>query len=183
MSLQGLCDSEIREPTGISVRSLKRFQQTHCEMGGVPSPPPIDNGRPCTLTAIQVKFLRDSVDCQPDVSLVELQVELQEACGTEVSLSTVLHSLQREGYTMKTYPSRSVQTGITIVQYYSKQLYYLSPLRRRCVTAPRRRRIPNRRRRRPSPSRPSRRPSSSSSPVIAVVVVRCCDASSSSPLS
>ncbi|KAH9011149.1 hypothetical protein EDB85DRAFT_1878941, partial [Lactarius pseudohatsudake] len=42
------------------------------------------------------------VDRQPDVSLVELQVELWEACGTEVSLSMVLHSLQREGYTMKT---------------------------------------------------------------------------------
>ncbi|KAH9022201.1 hypothetical protein EDB85DRAFT_2151882 [Lactarius pseudohatsudake] len=88
MSLQGLRDSEIRELTGISVRSLKRFQQTHRETGGVPSPPPINNGRPRTLTAIQVKFLRDSVDRQPDVSLVELQAELREACGTEVSLST-----------------------------------------------------------------------------------------------
>ncbi|KAH9027068.1 hypothetical protein EDB85DRAFT_1976642 [Lactarius pseudohatsudake] len=111
MSLQGLRDSEICGLTGISVQSLKRFRQTHRETGGVPSLPPIDNGRPRTLTAIQVKFLRDSVDRQPNVLLVELQVELWEACGTEVSLSTVLHSLQREGYTMKTVCLHRQQHG------------------------------------------------------------------------
>ncbi|KAH9020567.1 hypothetical protein EDB85DRAFT_2152985 [Lactarius pseudohatsudake] len=57
MSLQGLRDSEIHEITGISVRSLKRFRKTHRQTGGVPSPPPIDNGRPRMLSAIQVKLL------------------------------------------------------------------------------------------------------------------------------
>ncbi|KAH8979447.1 hypothetical protein EDB86DRAFT_3248384 [Lactarius hatsudake] len=47
MSLQGLRDSDIRELAETSVRSLKRFRQTHREMGGVPSLPPIDNGRGC----------------------------------------------------------------------------------------------------------------------------------------
>ncbi|KAH8984780.1 hypothetical protein EDB86DRAFT_2961822 [Lactarius hatsudake] len=47
MSLQGLRDSDIRELAETSVRSLKRFRQTHRETGGVPSLPPIDNGRGC----------------------------------------------------------------------------------------------------------------------------------------
>ncbi len=33
---------------------------------------------------------------------MELQVELREACSVEVSLPTIMRSLQREGYTMKT---------------------------------------------------------------------------------
>ncbi len=49
-----------------------------------------------------MQFLCDSVACQPDVALVELQAELREACDVEVSLQTVARSLQREGYTMKT---------------------------------------------------------------------------------
>ncbi|KAH8981056.1 hypothetical protein EDB86DRAFT_2977791 [Lactarius hatsudake] len=47
MSLQGLRDSDICELTETSVRSLKRFHQTHREMGGVPSLPPINNGCGC----------------------------------------------------------------------------------------------------------------------------------------
>ena len=36
------------------------------------------------------------------MSLIELQNELQEVFNIDVSLPTILHSLQREGYTMKT---------------------------------------------------------------------------------
>ena len=42
---------------------------------------------------------------QPDMSLAEMQTELREACAVEVSVQTVLRTLQREGYTMKTVRS------------------------------------------------------------------------------
>ena len=54
MSLQGLSDSEIREYTGISERSLKRLQSTYRAIGAV-SCKPLDSGRPRVLTAIEVK--------------------------------------------------------------------------------------------------------------------------------
>ena len=54
MSLQGLSDSDIREYTGISERSLKRLRSTYCAVGAV-SRKPLDTGRPRVLTAIEVK--------------------------------------------------------------------------------------------------------------------------------
>ena len=55
MSLQGLRDSDVREFTGISVRSLTRLRSTFRRTGDVLPPPLIDPGRPRILTAIQVK--------------------------------------------------------------------------------------------------------------------------------
>ncbi|KAI0247485.1 hypothetical protein BJV78DRAFT_910416 [Lactifluus subvellereus] len=49
-----------------------------------------------------IQFLCDCAACQPDISLVELQTELCDVCGIETSLPTIMWSLQREGYTMKT---------------------------------------------------------------------------------
>lgn len=48
------------------------------------------------------QFLCDCIKRWPDSALAELQTELQEVCGVEVSIQTVARSLQREGYTMKT---------------------------------------------------------------------------------
>ena len=118
MSLQGIPASEIHEYTGMSVRSIKRFRSIFRRTGTVVSPPPTAAGRPRTLTAIHVKvsmhypmvpdvvslsqFLCNCVERQPDIALMELQTELREACNIEVSLSTIMRSLKREGYTMKT---------------------------------------------------------------------------------
>jgi transposase len=49
MSFQGLRDFEIREFTGISVRSIKRLKSTHRQIGEVLRKP-IAPGRPRTLT-------------------------------------------------------------------------------------------------------------------------------------
>ena len=54
MSLQGLSDSDIREYTGISERSLKRLRSSYRAIGAV-SRKPLDTGRPRVLTAIEVK--------------------------------------------------------------------------------------------------------------------------------
>jgi transposase len=54
MSLQGLGDSEIREYTGISERSLKRLRHTYRNTGAV-SAKPDAVGRPRMLTAMEVK--------------------------------------------------------------------------------------------------------------------------------
>jgi hypothetical protein len=48
------------------------------------------------------QYLHDCIERQSDTSLMELQTELREVFNITVSLPTVLRSLQREGYTMKT---------------------------------------------------------------------------------
>src|SRR6266702_4797332 len=62
MSLQGLHDSEIHQFTGISVRLLKRFCSTLHQTGGISAPPPIDNGQPRLLTAVQLKVTRHALE-------------------------------------------------------------------------------------------------------------------------
>lgn len=60
MSLNGMPDAEIRQVTGISERSLKRLRSLYRKTGGVVPPPPLDPGRPRTLTAIHVKVRYDT---------------------------------------------------------------------------------------------------------------------------
>jgi transposase len=101
MSLQGLTDSEVHEFTGISVRSLKRLQSTHRLTGAV-SRKALAPGRLRILTSMQRQFLCDCVERKPDIALAELQTKLRDVCGMETSVQTVAHTLQWEGYTMKT---------------------------------------------------------------------------------
>jgi transposase len=101
MSLQGIPDSEIHELTGISTRSLKRLRSTHCRTGEV-SHKPLIPGQPHNLMSMQVNFLCDCVKRQPDMTLMELQTELRDVCGVEMSVTMVTRSLHREGFTMKT---------------------------------------------------------------------------------
>ena len=54
MSLQGISDSEIRELTGVSERSLKRLRSTHCKTGVVSSRS-IDASQPRMLSAMAVQ--------------------------------------------------------------------------------------------------------------------------------
>src|SRR6266404_1731783 len=58
MSLQGLPDSEVRELTGISERSLKRLRRTYRDKGKV-SNGPSNEGRPRILSAMEVKVRRN----------------------------------------------------------------------------------------------------------------------------
>ena len=119
LSLQGLSDSEIHEYTGISKQTIQRVRSLHRRTGNVAAPPPLNIGRPRTLASTQIlvrlqylcpvhcltdtaQYLRDCIERQADMSLVELQNELHEVFDIDVSLPTILRSLQREGYTMKT---------------------------------------------------------------------------------
>jgi transposase len=54
MSLQGMCDSDIRQSTGVSERSLKRLRSTYRKTGAV-SVKPIAPGRARLLTSMEVK--------------------------------------------------------------------------------------------------------------------------------
>src|ERR1700761_2679342 len=92
LSLQGLRDSEVKECTGSSVRTLKRLQSTHRNTGGIVPHNPLVMGRQCVLTATEVKvccnisqtgrhldYIQSLCDCiehQPDIALTELQTEL-----------------------------------------------------------------------------------------------------------
>jgi transposase len=120
MSLQGISDLEIRELTGISERTVKRLRRTYRNSSSVVHKS-VAPGRSRTLSLTEVKvscvylshlppqliffsrqFLCDCVKRQPDMSLAELQAELREVCAVEVSLQTILRTLQQEGYTMTT---------------------------------------------------------------------------------
>ncbi|KAF8582212.1 hypothetical protein K439DRAFT_1351737, partial [Ramaria rubella] len=46
-------------------------------------------------------FLLRSINETNDIYLDELKVNLEECCGTEVSLSTVWQALKKSGFTMK----------------------------------------------------------------------------------
>ena len=54
MSLQGICDMEIRNLTGISERSVKRLRRTYRNSGAV-SCKPVASGRPRLLSSMEVK--------------------------------------------------------------------------------------------------------------------------------
>jgi transposase len=120
MSLQRIPQSEIRQLTGVSERSLKRLRSSYRKTDAV-SAKSATTGRPRLLTSVEVKvrhiylwkmklphavsplqYLCDCVERQPDTSLLELQAMLREGCAVEASLQTITRSLQREGYTMKT---------------------------------------------------------------------------------
>ena len=115
MSLRGVPDSKIREYTGISGRSLSRFRSA---LRRVEAPVPQPLGRPRVLSAIEVKvcvqclvsrshltastqYLRDTIDRQPDMTLLELQTELREVFHIQTSTQTIARSLQWIGFTMK----------------------------------------------------------------------------------
>ena len=49
--------------------------------------------QPHNLTSMQIQFLCDCVKQQPDMALAELQMELSEVCGVDMSVITVTHSL------------------------------------------------------------------------------------------
>ncbi len=117
MSFQGLPDLEICELTRISISLLKQMQRTYHNTGKVALGPSTE-GQPCILTAIEAKvsylflkagpsltlykFLCNCTKCQPNTALAELQTELCEVFKLDVSLQTILWTLQWEGYTMKT---------------------------------------------------------------------------------
>lgn len=50
-------------------------------------------GQPHNLTLMQIQFLCDCVEQHPDMALAELQMELSEVCGVDMSVTTVTHSL------------------------------------------------------------------------------------------
>ena len=131
MSLQGLQDSEIQEYTGISVQSIKQLWRTHHKTGTV-SCKPLIVGRQRILTAMEVKvcynipylshhltlilqFLCNCVEHQPNVALSELKNELFQVFQIEVSVQTVAHSLQQEGYTMKTVHHLFFSPWLTLI--------------------------------------------------------------------
>ena len=100
MSLQGVPDSEVHEYAGVSVRSIKRLRSTHRRANDVSCKPV--PGRPRNLTAMQSQFLCDCIRRTPDMALAELQTELQDVCGLDVSITTIACTLHRQGFTMKT---------------------------------------------------------------------------------
>ena len=107
MSLQGLCDSEIHEYTGISVQLIKRFHGLHCRTGNMVAPPPINIGRPCMLTAIQIMVCLQymALGCHL-IQVVTVPLQFYWAPGwhfTHRAANRASGSLQHRGVTLNNY--------------------------------------------------------------------------------
>ncbi|EGO04814.1 hypothetical protein SERLA73DRAFT_149176 [Serpula lacrymans var. lacrymans S7.3] len=62
---------------------------------------PVASVQPQKLSSLEATSLEGCIEWQPEMLLRELQEQLREVCGVEVHLSTILRTLQRQGFTMK----------------------------------------------------------------------------------
>jgi hypothetical protein len=47
------------------------------------------------------QFLESCIERQPDIFLTEMQDQLQEICGVDISISTISRTIRRRGFTRK----------------------------------------------------------------------------------
>ncbi|CAE6531488.1 unnamed protein product [Rhizoctonia solani] len=90
----------IYDLTDISVRTVQRTMQTYRETGNVVRKPVV-TGRPRALNALDIAYLEALVERQPDRTLNELQQDLSNDLGVEVSNDTIRRSLLSRGLSRK----------------------------------------------------------------------------------
>ncbi|KAG1859728.1 hypothetical protein F4604DRAFT_1588976, partial [Suillus subluteus] len=90
----------IRRYTGISEWSLRYLQKVYRETGEVVRTP-VCAGRPRILDSLDANFLEACIERQPDILLTEMQDQLRETCGVEVSIATISRTIHRRGFTRK----------------------------------------------------------------------------------
>ncbi|EJD02060.1 Homeodomain-like protein [Fomitiporia mediterranea MF3/22] len=85
----------------VQQRTIQRILSHWRETGRVERDVLHSRGRPRILDYADTEYLLGSVDRRCDLFLLELRDELCNACGKEVSDSTVWRALRRVGFTMK----------------------------------------------------------------------------------
>jgi hypothetical protein len=78
----------------------------------------------------RTQYLWDSIERQPDMTLLELQTELREACHIETSTQTIARSLQRIGYTMKLVHGLFFQPYQILQHYIRSHVLHLNGMRK-----------------------------------------------------
>jgi transposase len=108
---------EIGHVMGISKRTVNRVLSLSRRTGSVVQKP-IQEGRPRALNALDIavsplsvvlivalhilcQYLEGCIERTPDIYLIELQEELLEARGIDVSTATIRNTLCRRGFTRK----------------------------------------------------------------------------------
>ncbi|THU89010.1 hypothetical protein K435DRAFT_678765 [Dendrothele bispora CBS 962.96] len=83
----------------VSVRTVYRVLGYVSEHGDVPRP--LRTGRPSLLDALDSLFLESLVERTPDITLFELQEELELKRGIWVGEDTISRTLKKRGWTRK----------------------------------------------------------------------------------
>ncbi|KIJ65310.1 hypothetical protein HYDPIDRAFT_88780 [Hydnomerulius pinastri MD-312] len=92
--------SQIACATGINARTIQRTMELWWKTGSVQRTP-IEQGRKRKLNALDIAFLEGCIERTPDIYVSELQHELKEACGIDVSEPTITRALCRRGFSRK----------------------------------------------------------------------------------
>ncbi|KAJ8586471.1 hypothetical protein M405DRAFT_771606, partial [Rhizopogon salebrosus TDB-379] len=53
------------------------------------------------LDSLDANFLDSCIERQPDIFLTEMQDQLREICGVDISISTISSTIRRRGFTRK----------------------------------------------------------------------------------
>ncbi|KAF8574852.1 hypothetical protein K439DRAFT_1371401, partial [Ramaria rubella] len=81
--------------------TIEHILSTYRHTGHVISSPKQPRGQRQKLDGVDNVFLLGSITETNDIYLDELKANLEECCGTEVSLSMVWRALKKSGFTMK----------------------------------------------------------------------------------
>ncbi|PPQ83379.1 hypothetical protein CVT24_001450 [Panaeolus cyanescens] len=92
---------EIREITGISLRTLYRAQQQKQLTGSAAPALPIGCGRPQTLLRRDAEYLLSLAQHRPTLFLNEYAKRVEVNCEISVSITTIHRTLERAGLNVK----------------------------------------------------------------------------------
>ncbi|OAX41900.1 hypothetical protein K503DRAFT_431263 [Rhizopogon vinicolor AM-OR11-026] len=87
---------------------MRYIRKTFLETGEVVRTP-VCAGRPRILDSLDANFLESCIERQPDILLTEMQDQLREIFGVEVSISTIPRTIQRRGFTRKKVTCSAVE--------------------------------------------------------------------------
>lgn len=109
----GYTTESIESLLGVSASTIRRIMSIFHTSGGTRVSLDITGrdarGRPQALSYREIWYLCDRVSNNPATYLDELQAELSEACGAQISQATVWRTLKQCGFTMKKLDRRALE--------------------------------------------------------------------------
>ncbi|OCH91723.1 hypothetical protein OBBRIDRAFT_791950 [Obba rivulosa] len=106
----------------VSPRTVSRVLRLARTTGKVVRKPEVA-GRRRILGEEHVRFLGECVEVYPDITLAELRVELRDTCDVDVSIATILRTMQRSGFARKKLMPQSMHCGGTAGHDYLTDLW------------------------------------------------------------
>lgn len=125
----------IMQYTDLCLKTIGKIQQRYHDTGDpTPGKRPKNTGnRGCMLGVTELKFIRTSLERQPDIQLQGLAESLREFCGIDASEVSVWRALRKMGYTRKKIMRLAIERNelfrdrfiLTIGQYSPEQLVFI----------------------------------------------------------